>query len=132
MKKKKHKHNRSKSSFASKDRDQEGKEGKQGLPQVKRIRPRQEPHEYLEMLDAAKEHQIELEDPEYSERIIGGGQELGSRDDQSLQRVHGPSKITIEIENTYPRHKSTLGEDTNKQAAINKRYLKGKFKKHAD
>ena len=84
------------------------------------------------MLDAAKEHQIELEDPEYSERIIGGGQELGSRDDQTLQRVHGPSKITIEIENTFPQYKSTLGEDTNKQAAINKRYLKGKFKKHAD
>ena len=84
------------------------------------------------MLDAAKVRTIELEDPEYSERIIGGGQELGSRDDEYLQRVLGPSKITIEIENTFPRHRSTLGEDTSKRAAINKRYLKGKFKKHAD
>ena len=100
------------------------------LPQVKQIIASQEhPHEYLEMLDAAKEHQIELEDPEYSERIIGGGQELGSRDDQSLQRVHSPSKITIEIENTIPKYRSALGEDTSKQFAVNTRYLKGKFKK---
>ena len=84
------------------------------------------------MLDAAKERKIELEDPEYSERIIGGGQELGSRDDEYLQRVLGPSKITIEIENTFPKHRSTLGEDTGKRAAVNKRYLKSKFKKHTD